>query len=221
MFRPIWYNHGIMNIVILLGAPGSGKGTVAARLAAENANLKHVSSGDLLRGAVAKGTPAGVEAKKFMDAGQLVPDELIAQMIKDVIAETEGDVTMLLDGFPRNVQQADILAATGAKIRSAVLLDVPDSIIQDRIAGRRTCPKCKAGYHARDLPPKVEGICDKCGTPLVIRKDDNPETVRDRLVVYHRQTEPLIAYYREKGLLRTIDGNQGPENNAKAFLAAM
>ncbi|MBR4652699.1 MAG: adenylate kinase [Kiritimatiellae bacterium] len=210
-----------MNIVILLGAPGSGKGTVAARLAAENANLKHVSSGDLLRGAVAKGTPAGVEAKKFMDAGQLVPDELIAQMIKDVIAETEGDVTMLLDGFPRNVQQADILAATGAKIRSAVLLDVPDSIIQDRIAGRRTCPKCKAGYHARDLPPKVEGICDKCGTPLVIRKDDNPETVRDRLVVYHRQTEPLIAYYREKGLLRTIDGNQGPENNAKAFLAAM
>ena len=171
-----------MKIVILLGAPGSGKGTVAARLAAENANLKHVSSGDLLRGAVAKGTPAGVEAKKFMEAGQLVPDELIAQMIKDVIAETEGDVTMLLDG---------------------------------------TCPKCKAGYHARDLPPKVEGICDKCGTALVIRKDDNPETVRDRLVVYHQQTEPLIAYYREKGLLRVIDGNQGPENNAKAFLAAM
>jgi adenylate kinase family enzyme len=100
-------------------------------------------------------------------------------------------------------------------------LDVPDEIIQDRIAGRRTCPNCKAGYHARDLPPKVEGICDQCGTALVIRKDDNPETVRDRLVVYHRQTEPLIAYYREKGLLRVIDGNQGPENNAKAFLAAM
>ena len=210
-----------MNIVILLGAPGSGKGTVAARLAAENANLKHVSSGDLLRGAVAKGTPAGVEAKKFMEAGQLVPDELIAQMIKDVIAGTAGDVTMLLDGFPRNVKQVDILAATGAEIRSAVLLDVPDSIIQDRIAGRRTCPKCKAGYHAKDLPPKVEGICDKCGTALVIRKDDNPETVKDRLVVYHQQTEPLIAYYKEKGLLRVIDGNQGPENNAKAFLAAM
>ena len=210
-----------MKIVILLGAPGSGKGTVASRLAAENANLKHVSSGDLLRGAVAKGTPAGIKAKAFMEAGQLVPDELIAEMIKDVIAETEGDVTMLLDGFPRNVAQADILAATGAEIRSAVLLDVPDSIIQDRIAGRRTCPKCKAGYHARDLPPKVEGICDHCGTALTIRKDDNPETVRDRLAVYHRQTEPLIAYYREKGLLRTIDGNQGPENNAKAFLAAM
>ncbi|MCQ2391490.1 MAG: adenylate kinase [Kiritimatiellae bacterium] len=210
-----------MKIVILLGAPGSGKGTVAARLASENANLKHVSSGDLLRGAVAKGTEAGQKAKAFMEAGQLVPDELIAQMIKDVIAETEGDVTMLLDGFPRNVKQADILADTGAEIRSAVLLDVPDSIIQDRIAGRRTCPKCKAGYHAKDLPPKVEGICDHCGTALVIRKDDNPETVKDRLVVYHQQTEPLIAYYKEKGLLRVIDGNQGPANNAKAFLAAM
>lgn len=210
-----------MKIVILLGAPGSGKGTVAARLASENANLKHVSSGDLLRGAVAKGTEAGQKAKAFMEAGQLVPDELIAQMIKDVIAETEGDVTMLLDGFPRNVKQADILADTGAEIRSAVLLDVPDAIIQDRIAGRRTCPKCKAGYHAKDLPPKVEGICDHCGTALVIRKDDNPETVKDRLVVYHQQTEPLIAYYREKGLLRVIDGNQGPANNAKAFLAAM
>lgn len=210
-----------MKIVILLGAPGSGKGTVAARLASENANLKHVSSGDLLRGAVAKGTEAGQKAKAFMEAGQLVPDELIAQMIKDVIAETEGDVTMLLDGFPRNVKQADILADTGAEIRSAVLLDVPDAIIQDRIAGRRICPKCKAGYHAKDLPPKVEGICDHCGTALVIRKDDNPETVKDRLVVYHQQTEPLIAYYREKGLLRVIDGNQGPANNAKAFLAAM
>ncbi len=210
-----------MKIVILLGAPGSGKGTVASRLAAENANLKHVSSGDLLRGAVAKGTEAGVKAKTFMEAGQLVPDELIAQMIKDVIAETEGDVTMLLDGFPRNVQQADILAATGAEIRSAVLLDVPDSIIQDRIAGRRTCPKCKAGYHAKDLPPKVAGICDNCGTELVIRKDDNPETVKDRLVVYHQQTEPLIAYYKAKGLLRVVDGDQGPAKNAAATLAAM
>ena len=134
-----------MNIVILLGAPGSGKGTVAAKLAAENANLKHVSSGDLLRGAVAKGTEAGKAAKDFMEAGKLVPDELIATMIKDVIAESTGDVTMLLDGFPRNVAQADILEKTGAEIRSVVLIDVPDSVIQDRIAGRRTCPVCKAG----------------------------------------------------------------------------
>lgn len=210
-----------MNIVILLGAPGSGKGTIAARLAQENAGLCHVSSGDLLRGAVAKGTPAGLEAKEFMEKGQLVPDALIAQMIKDVLAETQGDVTMLLDGFPRNVAQAKILEETGAPIRSAVLVDVPDAIIHDRIAGRRTCPSCKAGYHVRALPPKVEGVCDKCGAALTIRKDDNPETVTDRLAVYHRETEPLIAFYEEKGLLRRIDGDQGPERNAAAFLAAM
>jgi adenylate kinase len=128
---------------------------------------------------------------------------------------------MLLDGFPRNVAQAKILEETGAPIRSAVLVDVPDAIIQDRIAGRRTCPACKAGYHVRALPPKVEGICDACGAALTIRKDDNPDTVKDRLVVYHRETEPLIAFYEEKGLLRRIDGDQGPDKNAEAFKAAM
>jgi len=210
-----------MDIVILLGAPGSGKGTIAARLASEDAKLKHVSSGDLLRGAVAKGTPAGLEAKGYMEKGQLVPDALIATMIGDVIAETKGDVTMLLDGFPRNVAQAEVLEKAGAPIRSVVLVDVPDAVIADRIAGRRTCPKCKAGYHVKALPPKVEGICDKCGAELVIRKDDNPETVKDRLVVYHRETEPLVAFYESKGLLRRIDGDQGPERNAAAFREAM
>ena len=217
----ICYNTSTMNIVILLGAPGSGKGTIAGRLASENANLKHVSSGDLLRGAVAKGTPAGVEAKGYMEKGNLVPDALIAQMIKDVIAETQGDVTMLLDGFSRNVAQAEILEKTGAPIKSVVLVDVPDEIIADRIAGRRTCPKCKAGYHVKALPPKVEGICDNCGTALTIRKDDNPETVKDRLVVYHRETEPLIKYYSEKGLLKKVDGMTGVENVAAAFLKVM
>ena len=210
-----------MNIVILLGAPGSGKGTIASRLAAENASLKHVSSGDLLRGAVAKGTPAGVEAKGYMERGSLVPDSLVAEMIKDVIAETEGDVTMLLDGFPRNVPQAEILEKTGAPVKSVVLVDVPDGIIAERIAGRRTCPKCKAGYHVKALPPKIDGVCDNCGTGLVVRKDDNPETVKDRLAVYHRETEPLIAFYEAKGILRKIDGNQGPDRNAEAFKAAM
>ena len=210
-----------MNIVILLGAPGSGKGTIAGRLAGENANLKHVSSGDLLRGAVAKGTPAGIEAKGYMENGKLVPDSLIAQMIKDVIAETTGDVTMLLDGFPRNVAQAEILEKTGAPIRSVVLVDVPDELSADRIAGRRACPKCKAGDHVKNLPPKVEGICDTCGAELVIRKDDNPDTVKDRLSVYHRETEPLIAFYEKKGLLRRIDGNLGPEKSAADFKSAM
>lgn len=210
-----------MNIVILLGAPGSGKGTIASNLAAENTNLKHVSSGDLLRGAVAKGTAAGVEAKAYMEKGSLVPDALIAEMIKDVIAETEGDVTMLLDGFPRNVAQAEILEKTQAPIKSVVLVDVPDEIIAERISGRRSCPQCKAGYHVKALPPKVEGVCDKCGATLVIRKDDNPDTVKDRLVVYHNETEPLIAFYEAKGLLKRIDGNQEPQKNAEAFKAAM
>ena len=210
-----------MNIVILLGAPGSGKGTVAGKLASENANLKHVSSGDLLRGAVAKGTEAGKQAKEAMEAGKLVADELIATMIKDVVAETTGDVTMLLDGFPRNLAQAKILDEMGAPVKSAVLIDVPDEIIQDRIAGRRTCPKCKAGYHVKNLPPKVEGICDVCGEKLTIRKDDNPDTVKDRLVVYHQQTEPLIAFYKEKGLLKTVDGMTGVDNVAANFLKVM
>ena len=210
-----------MNIVILLGAPGSGKGTVAGKLASEKANLKHVSSGDLLRGAVAKGTEAGKQAKEAMEAGKLVADELIATMIKDVVAETTGDVTMLLDGFPRNLAQAKILDEMGAPVKSAVLIDVPDEIIQDRIAGRRTCPKCKAGYHVKNLPPKVEGICDVCGEKLTIRKDDNPDTVKDRLVVYHQQTEPLIAFYKAKGLLKTVDGMTGVDNVAANFLKVM
>ena len=210
-----------MEIVILLGAPGSGKGTIASRLAGEDPAVRHVSSGDLLRGAIAAGTPAGVEAKAYMDKGQLVPDALVVAMIGDVIAAEKTAETMLLDGFPRNVAQAEALERSGAKVRSAVLVDVPDEIIADRIAGRRTCPKCKAGYHVKALPPKVEGICDKCGAALTVRKDDNPETVKDRLVVYHRETEPLVAYYEAKGLLRRIDGDQGPERNAAAFKAAM
>ena len=210
-----------MNIVILLGAPGSGKGTVAGKLAADNASLKHVSSGDLLRGAVAKGTEAGLEAKGYMEGGKLVPDALIARMIKDVVAETTGDVTMLLDGFPRNLAQAKILEEMGAPVKSAVLIDVPDEIIQDRIAGRRTCPKCKAGYHVKNLPPKVEGVCDACGAELVIRKDDNPDTVKDRLVVYHSETEPLIEFYKSKGILKTVDGLSGIESVAAEFLKVM
>ena len=210
-----------MEIVILLGAPGSGKGTIASRLAGEDPAVRHVSSGDLLRGAIAAGTPAGVEAKAYMDKGQLVPDALVVAMIGDVIAAEKTAETMLLDGFPRNVAQAEALERSGAKVRSAVLVDVPDEIIADRIAGRRTCPKCKAGYHVKALPPKVEGICDKCGAALTVRKDDNPETVRDRLVVYHRETEPLVAYYEAKGLLRRIDGDQGPVRNAAAFKAAL
>ena len=212
-----------MEIIVMLGAPGSGKGTVAGAAAGRGTGFTHVSSGDLLRGAVAQGTPAGVEAKSYMDAGRLVPDALVAQMVKDAVAAAEGgeNRVMLLDGFPRNLAQAEILEKMGAPVKKAVLVDVPDAMIQARIAGRRTCPECKAGYHVANLPPKREGICDKCGARLVVRKDDNPETVADRLAVYHRETEPLVAFYEGKGLLAKIDGSAAIDAVVEAFLAAV
>ena len=206
-----------MNVVILLGAPGSGKGTLAVEMA-KRLDIAHLSTGDLLRGAVKAGTPAGLEAKAYMEAGNLVPDELIARMVGDYIAENAS----LLDGFPRNVAQADILAdllaKNGVTLRCALLLDVPDEIVVRRISGRRVCPACGAGFNVDTLPPKQEGICDACGAALVIRKDDTPETVRHRLAVYAEQTFPLIAYYRERNLLRTVDGS-GDDLEAKVKVA--
>ena len=202
-----------MNIVVLLGAPGSGKGTVAVRLAAADDSLRHVSSGDLLRDAVRRQTPAGVEADGFMKRGELVPDSLIARMIADLIADAgEKTGTLLLDGFPRTVPQAEMLdemaAQCGARISATVLLDVPEEILVDRIAGRRACPKCGAGYHVTNIPPRREGVCDACEAALVIRKDDNPETVRERLAVYRAQTMPLIGFYEARGVLRRVTGSE-------------
>lgn len=198
-----------MNVVILLGAPGSGKGTLAAELA-KVPGIVHLSTGDLLRGAVRAGTPAGVEAKGYMDSGNLVPDALIARMVGDYLSENAALSTVLLDGFPRNVAQAemlsDLLKDNGVMLRCALLLEVPDEVVVRRISGRRVCPKCGAGFNVDTLPPKTEGICDACGAGLIIRKDDAPETVRHRLEVYAEQTFPLIAYYKERGLLRTVDG---------------
>jgi adenylate kinase len=203
----------MMNVVILLGAPGSGKGTVAGRLAAADCALRHVSSGELLRDAVRRQTPAGVEADGYMKRGELVPDAIIAQMIADLMAGVEGACTLLLDGFPRTVAQAEILDQTvarcGAGLSAAVLLDVPDEILVDRIAGRRACPKCGAGYHVTNIPPSREGVCDACGTELAVRKDDNPETVKNRLAVYQAQTVPLIEFYGARGVLRRVAGT-GP-----------
>jgi adenylate kinase len=199
-----------MKIVILLGAPGSGKGTVAGRLVASDNVFKQVSSGDLLRAAVKRQTAAGVEADGYMKRGELVPDGLIAKMIKDLIAETQRPCTLLLDGFPRTVVQAQILDETiaecGATLTAVVLLDVEDSVLVERIAGRRICPKCGAGYHVTSIPSRKEGICDVCGTELIIRKDDNAETVKNRLAVYQAQTVPLIGFYSERGILRKVDG---------------
>lgn len=197
-----------MNVVILLGAPGSGKGTLAAELA-KVPGIRHLSSGDLLRGAVKAGTPAGLKAKEHMEAGNLVPDELIAEMIDDVLAADASTNVLLLDGFPRTVRQADILAdlldRKGVHLRGALLLEVPDDVLITRIAGRRVCPDCGATFNVTTLPPKTEGVCDACGGALTIRKDDDPDTVRHRLDVYAEQTFPLIDYYRTRGLLHTVD----------------
>ena len=197
-----------MNVVILLGAPGSGKGTLASELA-KVPGIRHLSSGDLLRGAVKEGSPAGLKAKAYMEAGNLVPDELIAEMIEEVIAADEGTNVLLLDGFPRTVRQAailaDLLARKGVHLRGALLLEVADAVLVARIAGRRVCPDCGATFNVATLPPKVEGVCDVCGGALTIRKDDDPATVRHRLDVYAEQTFPLIDYYRARGLLPTVD----------------
>lgn len=210
-----------MNVVILLGAPGSGKGTLATELAKVR-GIRHLSTGDLLRAAVKDGTPAGLKAKEFIDLGNLVPDELIAEMVQDVIAQDATTETLLLDGFPRTVRQADILgemlSKQGATLKCALLLEVPDETVVNRIAGRRVCPSCGATFNVSTLPPKQEGLCDGCGAGLITRKDDTPETVRHRLAVYAEQTFPLIAYYKERSLLRTVDGS-GDDLTAKVQAA--
>jgi len=199
-----------MKIVILLGAPGSGKGTIAGRLVTQDFAFKHVSSGDLLRDAVKSKTSAGIEAEKLMKNGDLVSDKIIADMIKDYIADVKEECTLLLDGFPRTVVQAEILDSvidgSDAELQSVVLLEVADEILFDRIAGRRTCPKCGAGFHVKTIRPLKDGICDSCGSELVIRKDDNPETVRNRLIVYRTQTFPLIDFYSARGVLKKVNG---------------
>ena len=199
-----------MNVVILLGAPGSGKGTLAAELA-HVPGIRHLSTGDLLRAAVKAGTPAGLKAKAYMEAGNLVPDAVIAELLAENLDADPSTNVLLLDGFPRNVAQADILAdllaRKGVHLRGALLLEVPDDVLIARIAGRRVCPACSATFNVTTLPPKAEGVCDACGAALVTRKDDDPATVRHRLQVYAEQTFPLIDYYRQRGLLHAVDAS--------------
>lgn len=210
-----------MDILILLGAPGSGKGTLAARLVEKVANFSTVSTGELLRVAVKEGTPAGLKAKPIMEQGGLVSDELIAEMIGDYLAQAPKTGVLALDGFPRTVRQADmleeILKANDAKLLKAVQLDVPEAVIMERLGGRRVCPKCNAGYHVTGLPPKQEGICDQCGTELTIRKDDNPETIAKRLSVYAEQTAPLIDYYQSRNALVCVPAG-GQVDQTVAFI---
>jgi len=213
-----------MEAIILLGAPGAGKGTAASRLV-ERIGVRHISSGDLLRSAVKQGTPAGREADGYMKQGKLVPDELIGRIITDLLVAGGPDLKVLLDGFPRTVAQAEMLEkvikAQGGRIRGTVLLEVAEEILVDRLAGRRVCPACAAGFHVRTLPPKVAGKCDACGADLVQRTDDNPETVRNRLAVFRKDTSPLIEWYNSRHLLVRVDGTGGADNVTERIVQAL
>lgn len=197
-----------MNL-ILLGAPGAGKGTLASSLI-EKMGIPSVSTGNILREAIKNNTALGQSAKKYMDAGELVPDEVVIGMLKERIAEDDCKNGFILDGFPRTIPQAEALD-TVAKIDCALSLEVPDAVIEGRMTGRRVCIKCGASYHVKANPPKAEGVCDVCGDELQIRKDDKPEVVQQRLATYHEQTEPLKDYYGKQGKLKSIDGTQGIE----------
>jgi len=195
----------------MLGAPGAGKGT-QAQMIAEKFNIPHISTGDIFRANIKNGTELGKKAKEFMDKGQLVPDELTVELLLDRVAKEDCKDGYVLDGFPRTIPQADVLTneldKLGDHVDYAINVDVPDENIVRRMSGRRACLKCGATYHIEHIPPKQEGICDKCGSELVQRDDDKPETVNNRLSVYHEQTQPLIDYYTKAGILKTVDGTK-------------
>ena len=204
--------------IVLLGAPGSGKGTQAERIAPAF-GLSHISTGEILRGAVKAGTELGAAAKRFMDAGDLVPDDVVVGIIRERLTEPDTLAGFMLDGFPRTLPQAtaldEMLAGAGRALTLVLLIDVPDEELVQRLAGRRACRSCGRGYNVVFDAPKVEGVCDVCGGELFQRDDDNEATVRNRLQVYGRQTEPLTGYYRGQGILSTVFG--GGRNPDQVF----
>ena len=193
-----------MNI-IFLGAPGAGKGT-QAEIVAEKYNIPTISTGNIIREALKNGTEMGLKAKAYTEAGQLVPDEVVIGIIKERLAKGDCENGFILDGFPRTIPQAEALDAMGIVINKVVDIEVPDEAIAERMTGRRVCPDCGASYHLVNKKPAKEGICDACGAALIPRKDDAPETVADRLKVYHDQTEPLKGYYEKTGKLEIVEG---------------
>lgn len=208
-----------MNL-ILLGAPGAGKGTQAEIICAK-LNIPSISTGNILRAAVKEGTEMGLKAKSFMDAGALVPDEVIIGILKERLAQDDCANGFILDGVPRTLAQAEALEAKGIRIDHVVSIEVDDSAIESRMTGRRVCPKCGASYHIVANPPKKDGICDACGSELIVRKDDAPETVRKRLQVYHASTEVLKDFYGKLGRLRTVNGSQSIEGANEDILKAI
>lgn len=197
--------------IIMLGAPGAGKGTQAKKIA-EKYSIPHISTGDIFRANIKEGTDLGKKAKEYMDKGALVPDELVCDLVVDRISQEDAKNGYVLDGFPRTIPQAEALDAAltkiGEKVDYAIDVDVPDDNIINRMSGRRACVACGGTYHIEFNPTKVEGVCDACGGQLILRDDDQPETVKNRLKVYHEQTQPLIEYYTKKDILKSVDGTQ-------------
>lgn len=197
--------------VVMLGAPGAGKGT-QAKMIATKYNVPHISTGDIFRANIKEGTELGKKAKSYMDQGLLVPDELVVDLVVDRLQQEDCKDGYILDGFPRTIPQAEALDAALSKLDTkldvALDIDVADDFIVKRMGGRRACLGCGATYHIVNIPPKKEGICDTCGAELVLRDDDKPETVEKRLLVYHEQTQPLIDYYKNCGILVTLDGTK-------------
>ena len=207
-----------MNI-ILLGAPGAGKGTQATILS-DKLGIPTISTGNLLRAAVAAGTKAGLEAKSYMDKGALVPDETVVAVLKDRIAEPDCKNGFILDGFPRTIPQAQTLERLGVEIDLAISIEAADELIVKRLSGRRACLKCGATFHVDNAPSKAGDKCDRCGEPLVIRADDKPETILNRLATFHQQTEPLKDFYAALGVLKLVD-TIGIEETTKAILSLL
>ena len=193
--------------LILLGAPGAGKGTQAETISKE-LGIPTISTGNMLREAIQNQTPIGLEAKRFMDNGQLVPDDVIIGIVRERVARDDCQNGYILDGVPRTIAQAEALERMGVDIDNVVSIEIEDTVIEARMSGRRVCPQCGSTYHIAAHPPKTDGICDNCGSELIIRKDDRPETVHDRLAVYHMLTEPLKGFYEQRGKLRVVQGNQ-------------
>lgn len=210
--------------IIMLGAPGAGKGTQSERIG-QKYGLPQISTGDIFRANLSAGTELGLKAKTFMDAGELVPDELTCDLVVDRISKEDCANGYILDGFPRTLAQADlltkVLAQSGDKVDFAVNVDVPDESIIARMSGRRVCGKCGKPYHIVNMPPKTEGVCDNCGGELIQRKDDQAETVKNRLIVYHEQTQPLIDYYEQQGCLVTVDGTKDIDVVFEDIIAAL
>lgn len=206
--------------LILLGAPGAGKGT-QAEIIASKLSIPTISTGNILREAIRNGTKTGLEAKRYMDEGKLVPDDVIIGIVADRVAQPDCAGGYILDGMPRTIPQAQALEDRGIHFDHVISIEIADEVIEKRMTGRRVCSNCGASYHIVANPPKAEGVCDSCGGALTIRKDDAPETVRNRVSVFHKETEPLKEFYQKLGKLQLVDGNQAIEKATSAIMEVL